>query len=132
MWHVSSRSGVATLRTAIHLLLTYLHIRLTAIFSGATWMSRYQKGNTYLDFTEAIDSEWQWHQLGHMQVCTLLQTDNHTNTRPLCFLQAGCPSCRQTNSIKALKAKQNRALIKVNVNCAIPVRSVGGMLISLP
>jgi len=32
MWHVSSRSGVATLRTAIHLLLTYLHIRLTAIF----------------------------------------------------------------------------------------------------
>ena len=25
MWHVSSRSGVVTLRTAIHLLLTYLH-----------------------------------------------------------------------------------------------------------
>jgi len=24
MWHVSSRSGLATLRTAIHLLLTYL------------------------------------------------------------------------------------------------------------
>jgi len=24
MWHASSRSGVATLRTAIHLLLTYL------------------------------------------------------------------------------------------------------------
>jgi len=24
MWHLSSRSGVATLRTAIHLLLTYL------------------------------------------------------------------------------------------------------------
>ena len=24
MWHVSSRSGVATLRTAIHLLVTYL------------------------------------------------------------------------------------------------------------
>jgi len=31
MWHVSSRSGVATLRTAIHLLLTYLltHLRLS-------------------------------------------------------------------------------------------------------
>jgi len=26
MWHVSSRSGVATLRTAIHLLLTYFYI----------------------------------------------------------------------------------------------------------
>ena len=40
-------------------------------------MSRYQKGKTSLDFTEARDSEWQWHQLGHMQVCTSLQTDNH-------------------------------------------------------
>jgi len=27
MWHVSSRSGVATLRTAMHLLLTYLLVR---------------------------------------------------------------------------------------------------------
>jgi len=33
---------------------------------------------TNQDFTEA--SEWQWHQLGHMQVCTSLQTDNHTST----------------------------------------------------
>jgi len=40
-------------------------------------MTQYQKGKTNLDFTEARDSEWQWHQLGHMQVCTLLQTDNH-------------------------------------------------------
>jgi len=45
-------------------------------FSGTTWVSRYQKGKTNLDFTEARDSEWQWHQLGHMQVCTRLQTDN--------------------------------------------------------
>jgi len=29
MWHVSSRSGVATLRTAIHLLLTYPLTRAT-------------------------------------------------------------------------------------------------------
>ena len=67
-------------------------------------MSRYQKGKTNLDFTEAIDSEWQWHQLSHMQVCTSLQTDNHASTPPLSFLQAGCPSCRPTNSVKALKA----------------------------
>ena len=51
-----------------------------------------------------IDSEWQWHQLGHMQVCTSLQTDNHARTPPLSFLQTGCPSCRPTNSVKALKA----------------------------
>ena len=52
--------------------------------------------------TEARDSEWQWHQLGRMQVCTS-QTDNHASTPPLSFLQAGCPSCRPTNSVKALK-----------------------------
>jgi len=34
--------------------------------------------DTNLDFTGARDSEWQWHQLGHMQVCTSLQTDNHS------------------------------------------------------
>jgi len=73
-------------------------------FSGTTQVSGYQKGKTNLDFTEARDSEWQWLQLGHVQVCTSLQTDNHTNTPPLSFLQAGCPSCCPTNSVKALKA----------------------------
>jgi len=67
-------------------------------------VSRYQKGKTNLDFPEARDSEWQWHRLGHMQVCTSLHTDNHASTPPLSFLQAGCPSCGPTNSIKALKA----------------------------
>ena len=43
-------------------------------FSGTTRVSRYQKGKTNLDYTEARDSDWQWHQLGHMQVCTSLQT----------------------------------------------------------
>jgi len=69
-------------------------------------VSQYQKGKTNLDFTEASDSEWQWHQLGHMQVCTLLQTDNHTGIPPPSFLQAGCPSCCPTDSVKALKASQ--------------------------
>ena len=74
------------------------------LFSKTTWVSRYQKGKTNLDFTGARDSEWQWHQLSHMQVCTSLQTDNHASTPPLCFLQARCPSCHPTNSVKALKA----------------------------
>jgi len=46
-------------------------------------VSQYQEGKTNLDFTEARDSEWQWHQLGRMQVCIALQTDNHTTTPPL-------------------------------------------------
>ena len=90
--------------------LTYTHTHththtFNGPFSGTTQVSQYQKGKTNLDFTEARDSEWQWHQQGHMQVYTLLQTENHTSTPPLCFLQAGCPSCRPTNGVKALKAK---------------------------
>ena len=77
------------------------------VYPGEPW---YQKGKTNLDFTEARDSEWQWHQLGHMQVCTSLQTDSHTSTLPLSFLQAGCLSCRPTDSVKALKAKSLTAV----------------------
>jgi len=54
-------------------------------------VSQYQKGKTYLDFTKARDSEWQWHQLGHMQVCTSLQADNHASTPPLSFFTGRMP-----------------------------------------
>jgi len=47
----------------------------------------------------------------------LLQTNNHASTPPLSFLQAGCPSCHPTNSIKALKAylipRKNGAKLKL-------------------
>jgi len=52
---------------------TYTHTHthpFNGPLSGTTRVSRYQKGETNLDFTEARDSERQWHQLGHMQVCT--------------------------------------------------------------
>ena len=60
-------------------------------FSGTTQVGRYQKGKTNLDFTEARDSEWQWHQLGHMQICTSLQTDNYASTPPLSFFTGRMP-----------------------------------------
>jgi len=69
-------------------------------------VSRYQKGKTNLDFTEARVTEWQWHQLGHMQVCTSLQADNHASTPPISFFTGWMPSCRPTNSVKALKARR--------------------------
>ena len=37
-------------------------------FSKTTRVSRYQQGKTNLDFTEATDSEWQWHQLGNTRL----------------------------------------------------------------
>jgi len=87
---------------------THTHVTNTHPFNGplsrTTLVSRYQKDITNLNFTEARDSEWQWHQLGRTQVCTSLQTNSHASTPPLSFLQAGCPSCRLTNSVKALKA----------------------------
>ena len=82
---------------------THTH-KFSGPVSGTTQVSRYQKGKNNLDFTEARDYERQCHQLGHMQVCNSLQTENHASTSPLSFLQAGCPSCRLTNSVKALKA----------------------------
>ena len=77
------------------------HTRLTALFPGLPRSAGTRKVKTNLDFTEARDSEWQWHQLGRMQVCTSLQTDNHASTPTLSFIQAGCSSCRPTNSVKA-------------------------------
>jgi len=85
---------------------THTHTRLTALFPGLPRSASTRKVKTNLDFTEARDSELQWYQLGHTQICTSLQTDNHASTPPLRFLQAGCPSCCPTNSIKALKGKK--------------------------
>ena len=62
-----------------------------ALFSGTTRVGRYQKGKTNLDFTEARGSEWQWHQLGYVQVCTTLQTDNYARTPPLSFFTGRMP-----------------------------------------
>jgi len=48
-------------------------------------VSRYQKGKTNLDLLKERDSEWQWHQLGHMQACIWLQTGNRASTPLLSF-----------------------------------------------
>jgi len=69
-------------------------------------VSRYQKGKNNLDFTEARDSEWQWHQLGHMLICTSLQTNNHASTPPLSFFTGRMPflppnqQCQSTEGSK--------------------------------
>ena len=78
------------------------------ILSGATWMSRHQKGKTrrvkpiWIYWSKrwwvAVSSAW------HMQICTLTQTHDHAIIPPHSFLQAGCPSCCPTNIVKALKS----------------------------
>jgi len=54
-------------------------------------MSQYRKAKPILDFTEARDGEWQWHQLGYMQVCASLKTDNHVSTSSLSFFTDWMP-----------------------------------------
>jgi len=98
--------------------LNQVHLEHTHPFngplSGNTRVSWYQKGGkTNPDFTEARDSEWHWHQLGNMQVCTSPQAGNHASTPPFSFLQAGCPSCHSTNSVKALKAQALKAQVRL-------------------
>ena len=85
--------------------------------SGTTRVSRYQKGKTNLDFTEARDSEWQWHQRA---ICKSAPRSRQiTMPAPHCsvFLQAGCPSCRPTNSVKALKARLPLNINALRINC---------------
>ena len=68
--------------------------------SGTARVSRYQKGKTNLDFTKARDSEWQWYQLGHMQVCISLQTENRASTPPLSFYRTDAlPAAQPTASM---------------------------------
>ena len=126
-WHPRARTlhPLSNAGTCYMCVLTTLQLLqpFNGLFSRTTWVSRYQKGKTNLDFTGARDSEWQWHQLDHMHVCNSLQTDNHASTPPLCFLQAGCPSCRPTNSVKTLKANLCALCANdfVNVNTLLQV-----------
>jgi len=64
-------------------------------------VSQYQTGKNNLDFTEARNSEWQWHQLGHMQVCTSLHPDNHANTPPLSFFTGKMPLYTNLSNVAA-------------------------------
>jgi len=65
-------------RTGLDVKMLCTHTRLTHTFNGPFVQD-------YPGEPIPRDSEWQWHQLGHMQVCTSLQTDNHASNPPLSF-----------------------------------------------
>ena len=95
----------------------YYYICLMDFFSSKTWVSRHQKGKPFWILLKREKMGWQWHQLDHMQIiCTSLQINNHDSTSPFSFLQAGCLSCRPTNSVKALKALLLQAYTFSNKN----------------
>jgi len=55
---------------------------------------------------------WQWHQPDHMQtICTLIQTDNHTNTSSVNFYKPDAlpdaqPTEHITNALTLLSGRQ--------------------------
>ena len=84
-------------------------------------------------FPAAKDSEWQWYQLGHMQICTSLQTDNYTRTPPLSFYRLNALPATQPTASKhwrlcAIKMKTNHkrnpTINKVDSNHVQPMPTV--------
>jgi len=57
----------------------------------------------------------QWHQLGHMQVCTSLQTDNHASTPPLCLYSPDALPATQPTASKHWRQKINSS---IHTTCA--------------
>jgi len=82
-------------------------------FSGTTRVSRYQKGENQSGFYWSMR---QWHQLGCIQACTTLQTDNHTSTPPLVFTgrMPFLPSNQQCQSTEGTSKVSNQ--IKINTS----------------
>jgi len=63
-------------------------------------LPRWAGTRTNLDFTEARDSEWQWHQMGHVQICTSPQTDNHASPHQSVFYRPDALPATQPRASK--------------------------------
>jgi len=87
------------------LLLTCIHTHthpFNGPFSVTTQVSQYEKGKSGFYWRK-----WQWVAVASagLYASLHLAPDRQPRQHPTAqFLQAGCPSCRPTNSVKALKA----------------------------
>ena len=90
--------------------------------SGTTRVSRYRKGTTTV--VEARDSEWQWHQLDHVQVCTLLHTDNHISTPLLSFFTGRMPFLTPNQQRQSIEGKFHSTQNVVISNLCIQMKGV--------
>ena len=91
---------------------THTHTRLTALSPGLPRWASTRKAKPNLDPTEARDSELQWYQLGHMQICTSLQTDNHASTPPL-----NIKHIKHQHIIKYSTASHVTQILIISPNC---------------
>ena len=89
-------------QTMIH---THTHTRLTALFPGLPRWAGTRKVKPISILLKQDTVEWQWHQLGHMHVCTSLQTDNHASTPPLSFYRPDALPAAQPTASKHWRHK---------------------------
>jgi len=95
-------------------------------FSGTTRVSRYQKDETNLDFTEARDNECQWHQLG---LCKSAPRSRQTTTPALhhsVFYRPDALPATQPTASKHWRHSVNRQFKKLH-NSSRSVRFNGRM-----
>jgi len=93
--HCFDNAGWMTCKTYYVRLMAFFHDNLGKLAPE----KQNHSGKANLDLLE------QWHQLGDMQICTLLQTNNNASTPPLSSLHARCPSCHPTTASKHLRQK---------------------------
>jgi len=102
-WHATGQvTSSHCVCLSVCLSVTHTHL-FNSPFSGTTQVSRYQKG------------DWQWHQLGHMQVCTSLQTDNHASTPPLSFFTGRMPFLQPNQQRQSTEQPVSVCLSQVSV-----------------
>jgi len=78
-------------------------------------VGQYQKGKTiWILLKQARDSEWQWHQLGHMQVCTSIRTDNHV-VKTRMFFTGRMPFLPPNQRRQSTEGSNNNLLINNNL-----------------
>ena len=91
--------------------------------SGTTRVSRYQKGKPIWillkqETVSASGISWAICKSAHRSRQITTPAAHHS-----VFLQAGCPSCHPTNSVKALKAKHYHILSNstIYIHCITPI-----------
>jgi len=109
LWDAKYPGFQGTVKMMKIITITHTHT-FNVPLSGTARAGRYQKGKTNLYFTDAVHSEWQWHQLGHMQVCTSLQADNHASTPPLSFFTGRMPFLPPNQQCQSIVTKLGRKL----------------------
>jgi len=112
---VSIQNTQRVMRWILYRAHTHTHL-FNGPLSGTTRVGRYQKGKkNNLDFTEqqtVSGSGISWAICKSAPCCRqiTMAAPHHSS-----FLQAGCPYCRPTNSVKALKAEALKDTVQSRV-----------------